>query len=87
MLTLTDAASSHLAQLLDAASAPEDVAVRVVAEGPGLAMRMDNERPGDETHDHDGRTVLLLDGQVAGTLAERTLDVQQTGEGPRLALR
>jgi hypothetical protein len=49
-------------------------------------MQMDNERPGDETFAHEGRTVLLLDSEVSDALAERTLDVEDAAEGPRLAL-
>lgn len=86
MLTLTDAAAVHLTELLTTAEAPEDVAVRFVRNEKGLAMQMDNERPGDDTFAHEGRTVLLLDSEVSEALTGRILDVEDSVEGPRLAL-
>ena len=86
MLTLTDAAALHLTELLTTAEAPEDVAVRFVRSGQGLAMQMDNERPGDDTFAHEGRTVLLLETEVSEALTDRTLDVEDSVEGLRLAL-
>ena len=86
MLTLTDAAAVHLTELLTAAEAPDDVAVRCVRSEEGLALQMDSERPGDDTFAHEGRTVLLLDSDVSEALTDRTLDVEDSVDGPRLAL-
>ena len=82
MLTVTDAASAHLAQMLKQHDAPEDTAVRLVYEGQGVALRRDRERAGDATFQHEGRTVLLLDAQISELLAKDTLDL----EGAQLAL-
>ena len=46
-------------------------------------MQPDNARPDDATVEHDGRTILLLDEQVAQLLAEDTLDL----DGENLTLR
>jgi len=86
MLAVTEAAGAHMAQLLAEAEAPEDVALRFVHAERGLVVRLDNARPGDETFSHEGRTVLVLDEQVAQLLAENTLDVRDEGDGPRLTL-
>ncbi len=83
MLTVTEAASARLAQVLKQQSMPEEIAVRFVYEGNGGALRRDNERPGDTTFQHEGRTVLLPDAQVSGLLAEDTLDL----EGAKLKLQ
>jgi len=83
MLTATDAASARLAQMLDDPGSPEDVAVRFVFEGQGIALKQDNQRPGDTMFQHEGRTVLLLEAQVPELLAEDTLDV----EGAKLTLQ
>lgn len=86
MLTVTEPAVAHLADMLVEAEAPDDVAIRFVIQEQGLALGLDNERPGDATYAHGERTVLLLDEQVTQLLADKTLDVEDTAEGPRLAL-
>jgi hypothetical protein len=86
MLTVTESAGAHLSSLLNEAEAPEDVAVRFVLEGQGLAMALDNERPEDEKFDHEGKTILLLDNQISELLADKTLDIEMAEDGPQLAL-
>jgi Fe-S cluster assembly iron-binding protein IscA len=81
MLTLTDAATEHIANLLDETDTPDDTAIRLVASEEGLAMVADNAKPEDTTFDHDGKTVLVMDQQVADALDGRTLDVAETDEG------
>jgi Fe-S cluster assembly iron-binding protein IscA len=83
MLTVTDAAVAHLAEMLKQQDTPEDVAVRFVCEAQGIALQHDNEREGDTTFQHEGQTVLLLDAQVSELLAEHTLDV----DGAKLTLQ
>ena len=76
MLTVTEAACEHLAELLKAHDAPEGTAIRFVNEGQGIALQHDSEREGDTTFEHDGRTVLLLGTQMAELLAEAKLDIE-----------
>lgn len=83
MLTVAEAAGARLAQMLDDKGLPEDVAVRLVCEGQDIALRQDSERPGDTAFQHEGRTVLLLDGQVSELLTNDKLDV----EGAELTLQ
>ena len=87
MLTMTEAAGAYLAQLLETAQAPEGVAVRVVVEKDEVSMQPGRPEPGEVTFDHAGRTVLVLDEQLSTALTDKTLDVEQTDEGPTLALR
>jgi Fe-S cluster assembly iron-binding protein IscA len=77
MLTMTEAAGAQLIQMLDDAEAPEGVAIRFVHEDEDVALRLDQPKDGDTTLDHEGRTVLVLDPQLAELLADRTLDVQE----------
>lgn len=83
MLTVTEAASARLAEILSQEGLPEDTAVRLVSEGQEVGMQPDRERPGDTTFEHDGRTVLLLDSQISELLVDDTLDA----EGAKLTLR
>ena len=83
MLTVTEAASARFAQMSKQQSMPEEIAVRFVYEGQGIALQQDSERAGDTTFQHEGGTVLLLDAQVSELLAEDTLDL----EGAKLTLQ
>ena len=87
MLNMTDAAAGYLSEVLENANAAPDTAVRLVVETNGLSSALDQPRPGDTTFDHEGRKVLVLDPQASEVLAERTLDVQSTDDGPRLGIR
>ncbi len=86
MFTLTEAAGAFLAQKLDQSEAPEGVAARIVIEGSGRVLKFDYVRPGDATFAHEGRTVLLLDQKASQSLADKTLDVEETEEGRKLRM-
>ena len=82
MLKVTQAASVYLSEILDHAQAPSEAAVRIVpkAEGSGLVTAIDHERAGDQHFDCDGRTVLVLDQEIATRLSEQTLDIGDDGK-------
>lgn len=86
MLMMTEAAAELLSEILDNANAAEETAVRLVIADNALTPTLDHPQPGDETYDHDGRNVLVLDEQVSQVLTESTLDVQATAEGLQLVL-
>ena len=86
MFIVTEAAGGYLTAVLDNANASEETAIRFVLEGNTLAPKLDNARPGDETFDHEGRMVLMLDTQVSQVLNDSTLDIEATDEGPKLIL-
>ena len=85
MLTVTESAAEHLAQLL--LEAPENVVLRLVNQPNGLGMQLGDVRPDDATFDHEDQTVLALDPLLIEVLSEKTLDVQSTEQGPQLSLR
>ncbi len=85
MLTVTEDARAHMAQMLAEAEVEDDTALRFVRTERGFAPELDNAGPGDTTFDHEGRTVLVLDEQVSELLTDRTLGLRDTDEGPRLA--
>lgn len=86
MLMVTQTAGEYLTAILENTNASEETAVRFVLDGNTLTPKLDNAHPGDETFDHDGRKILVLDAQVSQVLADSTLDVQPTDEGPKLVL-
>jgi Fe-S cluster assembly iron-binding protein IscA len=86
MFTITEAAGEHLTALLANAKAPEETAIRFALEDNTLAPKLDTAQPGDETFAHAGRTVLVLDPDALQVVADSTLDVRPTDEGPKLVL-
>jgi Fe-S cluster assembly iron-binding protein IscA len=86
MLTVTEAAKAHLAQLLTETDVTDDTAVRFVSEDNLLVPKLDYALPDDMIFAHDGRIVLVLDTGVADVLENSTLDIKDTDSGPQLAL-
>jgi hypothetical protein len=86
MLTVTPAAREHLANMLSETKAPEGAAIRFVRSQQGIGVTVDNPSPQDTPFAHEGQTVLILDDEISGLLVDRTLDVEQTQEGQKLAL-
>ena len=76
MLTVTESASSHLAQLLSESDAPDGAAVRIAHDKDGWSLLLDNADPDDQKYEHNGRTVLVIDPESADLLGDVTLDVQ-----------
>ena len=87
MLTMTESAGAHLAQLLSENNASEDITIRFLLIGEQFTPKLDNVCPGDVTFEHAGKTVLVLDEPLSERLADSTLDVRETGDGLRLSLR
>ncbi len=86
MLTVTDSAGDHLAKLLDGPDIPQEAVVRFVLQEEGLALQLGSEQPGDTTFSHGERIVLAMDAPIAEALADKTLDVYSTPEGPQLTI-
>ncbi len=82
MLTVTEAAYVHLAEMLKRQEAPDNVAIRFVHEGERIALRPDSAHPDDITLQHEGRLVLLMGTDVSELLTEHRLEV----DGTKLAL-
>jgi Fe-S cluster assembly iron-binding protein IscA len=89
MLTLTEAARTHLAQVLDQTEAPSNMTIRfVLAEDNRLIVSLDYTRPGDTTFVHNGKVVLVLDAQAARALTQSTVDLlQRLNAEPQFVLR
>ncbi len=86
MLTLSYAASEHLALMLAEAEAPDDAVIRFVAHDDEIGFAIDTVQPGDATFDHAEKTVLVIDEQVSELVADIKLDVKVTGEEPELVM-
>ena len=83
-LEITEAAGAYLAQLLEEHRSGDTV--RFVFGLQGMQPQPSVVLPGDLVYEYAGKTVLVLDPTVARMLANRTLDVENTDEGPILRL-
>ncbi|WP_164103297.1 hypothetical protein [Candidatus Laterigemmans baculatus] len=86
MLTVTDTAAAHLAELLDNADASDGAVVRFVPQGQSLALQLGNEQAGDQTFQHGDKVVLAVEPEIAAVLADKKLELQPTEQGDRLAI-
>jgi hypothetical protein len=87
MVTVTDAAGAHLAQLLDKVKAQEDTVIRLVLDESDMVPKMDQARAGDTAFSYEGRRSLVLDALVVQAMADKTLDVQDAEDGLKIVLR
>jgi len=85
MLTLTQNARVRLTEKL--IDYPPNVAARIIRKEGRMKLRPGSKLPGDAVFEHNGRTVLLLDEEMSLRLGARTLDVQNSADGPRLRFR
>lgn len=85
-MVITEAAGEHLVELLDRSGADATLAVRVVVGDDEWELCLDRASSDDETFDHGGRTILVLDPEVAVLLEEVTLEVRETERGRSLVM-
>jgi len=88
MLTVTDNAKKRLKEIVSAkVNNPQDC-LRLITSGPAgqYGFSIDREMPGDQIVEHKGTKVLLVEGQLADRLEGLTLDIEDTVNGPDLAI-
>ena len=86
MFVMTESAGEFLHAVLKRTNAPDEAAIRFSVEDDELVSRLDKPRTGDAVFDHNGRSVLVMEAQVAELLAGSTLELQPTAEGEKLVL-
>lgn len=86
MPTVTETAGAYLVQLLEEAKAQDDMAIRLVLDQASITPTIDHARPGDTAFAFDGRKILILDELVMETMEGKTLDVQDSSDGPKIVL-
>ncbi len=86
MLTVTDMAAHYLRETLSRKEEGTPGAFRIANSEEGYQLTLDETKEGDQVLEHEGENYLLLDTEVGEALSNATLDVQETPQGPRLAL-
>ncbi len=85
-MTVTYTAGEHIAYMLSEHEVPDDVVLRIKWTKGGVEMQPDKMRPGDETFDHGGKVVVVLDQQTSQLLGDKTIDLRTDDDGSHLIL-
>ena len=86
MVTVTYTAAEHMAYTLSEHEDRDDVVLRIKLAKGGVEMQPDKILPGDETFDHIGKVVLVLDQQTSQWLGNKTIDLMTDDDGSHLTL-
>jgi hypothetical protein len=86
-LTVTSSAKLCLAHALAEEQAGENMALRMVRKEDNWVFWLDHIRPDDVPFTHNGKTVLVLGGDLSASLRSCTLDVEESASGQALSLR
>lgn len=86
MFDVSLAARACLARGLIQANASSAVTMRLIIDGESLNSMIDFVRPDDVAFEHDGRTVLTLNPEIAEMLDGHCLDMEDSPSGPRMRL-
>ncbi|MBI4582343.1 MAG: hypothetical protein HY718_21795 [Planctomycetes bacterium] len=86
MFKVTDAAVARLAEELNRLETPDGRVIRFCHDTAGLHLRLSSVQPGDKEFAHQGRTVLVVDGDLDQRLTDRRLGIKETAEGTKLSL-
>jgi len=86
MLTVTDDAKTHLAEIIDKSNLPEEASIRLVAGDQGIGLAPDKPKDTDHAFEHEGRTVLVVAPELQTQLDDKTLSIQETEQGKQLSI-
>lgn len=87
MLTVTESAKRLLKETLINHTDDPEFGLRLVFGPSGQqGVAVDREVEGDQVVEHDGLKVLLVGRELAIIVEGLTIDVQDTFEGPQLAI-
>ena len=87
MIYVTERAKKELKTLLDVSVDWPGARLRLLDRGQGkLGLGVDIEKPGDVIVEYEGYKLLIIEPQLASSLHQITLDVDDTPAGPELVI-
>ncbi len=86
MVTITYTAAEHIAYTLSDHQVGDDVVLRIKLTNGRVELQPDKMRLGDETFDHNGKIVLVLDQQTSQFFGNKTIDLMTDDDGLYLTL-
>ena len=87
MIQVTERARETFKNKLEDLIERPGVMLRIGRTDSGLGIFPDRPNDDDQIIEHDGRAVLLIDQEVAETLADTTIDVEEHDDGARVVVR
>ncbi len=85
-LTVTDKAAQLLKEIQTGHEEAAAKTLRLIQRGDNFELTFDSASADDSVFQSEGNDVLLVAPDVSEILADATIDVQDTSEGPRLTL-
>jgi Fe-S cluster assembly iron-binding protein IscA len=87
VVTVTDSAKGLLKGILTAHSDDPKMGLRLALDPQGqLGLLLGEEEPGDLVVEQQESKVLLIASELAPALEEVSLDVEDTGDGPKVVV-
>jgi hypothetical protein len=86
MMQVTDKAKSLLKDAMESNNQAPGMMFRLMVDDNQLAVGLAPKEDGDVVYEKEGIAVLAAPTEVLELLGERTIDVEDTTEGPRLVL-
>jgi len=87
-MEVTEAAKKELKEKLAANTNETDVCIRLKADPDGgLGLTLSREAESDVVVEHEGKKLLLVTQEIAATLENAVIDVEETKEGRKLVVR
>ncbi|MFC1909578.1 hypothetical protein ACFLXD_07045 [Chloroflexota bacterium] len=86
MIRVTERAKEELRNILVKHVDNPQACIRIKADDGKLGVAIDIEMPGDKTVEHEGLTLLVIEGELAGNMNHLTIDVEDTDEGNQLVI-
>ncbi|MFG0306301.1 MAG: hypothetical protein ACF8Q5_08820 [Phycisphaerales bacterium JB040] len=86
MLTVTEDAKSHLADIIDKSNLPDEASIRLVAGPDGIGLAPDKPKETDQAYEHNGKTVLVVAPELQTQLDDKTMSIQETENGKQLSI-
>jgi hypothetical protein len=83
---VTDKAVRYLRETSSRKEEGTPVAFRIANTEEGYQFTLDEAKEDHQVLEHEGENYLLLDTEMGEALSNATLDVQESPQGPRLAL-
>lgn len=83
-MDVTNQATDFLRQRLEAAQIPPEKGARLAYDGSSWQLQTDVSHEGDTVYRDEGRVVLLVPESIRRSLANKTMGVRQTENGPTL---
>ena len=87
MINITESARDELKRILSSKVDNSYARLRLLDRGKGhLGLGIDIELPSDHVVEHEGSGLLVVDRELASSLAGVTIDVEDTNEGTQLII-